>query len=81
MVCESSGDVLEDQEKIMLAWALNEHKIFSESTMQGLCLLAGRSLSSVTFSDEIPSPRPLLGSSSALKCIKIGSVGLCNLQD
>lgn len=68
----------------MLAQALNEHEIFSERTVQGLCLSAGRSLSSVTFSDQILSIRPLIGSSSemyTLKCIRTGTLGLCNLQD
>lgn len=39
-------------------------------------------MSSVTFSDQILSIRPLTGSSSsAVKSTKIGTLGLCNLQD
>lgn len=39
-------------------------------------------MSSVTFSDQILSIRPLTGSSSsAVKSAKIGTLGLCNLQD
>lgn len=36
---------------------------------------------SVAFSVEILSVGPLVGSSSALECIKTRTVGLCNLQD
>lgn len=38
-------------------------------------------VSSVAFSVEILSVGPLVGSSSALECIKTRTVGLCNLQD
>lgn len=60
--------------RITLAQALSEHELFCGITLQGLCLPVDRtSIFSLTC-DQVPPIRPLFGSFSALKCVRIGTI-------